>query len=212
MKFRLFVCLTAVMFLLSGSAWAFKNGGPYVALKGTASFTDVEEMLDNSGSKNEEEVNYGFGGAVGFNFADFDFPVRVEAEYMYRTDVELNSDIGNSTAKREINIQTVFANVFIDLYNSTNFVPYLAGGVGFASIDTDFEVDFGSLGNLIDDDDSESEFVWNIGAGVAYNFSESFIVDLGYRFSDMREATVSDLGYKADLETHEVILGLRYQF
>jgi opacity protein-like surface antigen len=192
------------------TAWAFKNGGPYIAIRGTTSFLEAQEDLDFA-PEDEEDPVFGVGAAVGMNFADFDFPLRLEVEYMYRDNLDFETTEGNQTLKRDISVQTVFANAYVDLYNSTNFIPYFTAGFGFALIDTEI-LDIDGFGNVIDEEDDEIEFSWNIGAGLAYRFSDSFFVDLGYRFSDLQEASPEGVDYRADLDAHELVLGLRFQF
>ena len=54
-------------------------------------------------------------------------------------------------------------------------------------------------------DDTLYRFEWQVSAGVAYNFDEDWVLDLGYRFNS---ATVGGEFVYA----HEVKLGARYMF
>ena len=61
-----------------------------------------------------------------------------------------------------------------------------------------------------------TNFAWNLGAGVGYSLTDHIIVDLGYRytsFGDAKKYTSGTLNFQAkDLDSHEALLGLRYQF
>ena len=54
-------------------------------------------------------------------------------------------------------------------------------------------------------DDTLTEFEWQIGLGAVYNFTETWALDIGYRFNS---ANVSGEFVYA----HEVKLGARYSF
>ena len=148
--------------------------------------------LKESGSNSEFAgvTNFGGGVAIGYDFlTKFNVPVRVEAEYIIRTDAKFDYNDKSRTVHTP---QTLFANAYLDFVNNTDFTPYMGGGVGASIINADMN------------------FAWNAGAGVAWNFAPDWDLDLGYRY-------VSFGDFEADnadgiMSAHEIQLGLRYTF
>jgi len=109
--------------------------------------------------------------------------------------------LNNNSMKQYFNIQTLFFNAYYDFHTGTPFTPYLGGGVGLAFINTRatnqgsamMDITLPGWGPFPGTDPYDSwktstgsvtrtNFAWNIGAGVAYNFTENIALDLGYRF------------------------------
>jgi len=150
-----------------------------------------------------------------------DIPVRTELEYMYHTPIEYEyTNSSNSTSfKNEITIQTVFVNAAWDWHNNTDFIPYITAGAGVAIIDEDYS----STGmDLSSSSDTTTNFAYNVGAGVAWKMTDSWLLDLSYRYEDYGDTSDSVTGSSQnlsetfdkvkDLRSHNAILGIRYQF
>lgn len=106
----------------------------------------------NEGGSYRDTTGVGGALAVGYNFDTlFGVPLRTELEYALRTNANFKYDDRDRIAKIP---QTVFANVYLDFDNSTDFTPYMGGGVGIGIIDTN------------------TNFAWNVGGGVAYNITQ----------------------------------------
>ncbi|MGL4397965.1 MAG: outer membrane protein, partial [Hyphomicrobium sp.] len=69
--------------------------------------------------------------------------------------------------------------------------------------------------------DNDLAFAWSLMAGVGYQVSERTILDVGYRYIDLGEATsersdtagfVNPRVNYDDLSSHEIKVGLRYHF
>jgi opacity protein-like surface antigen len=67
---------------------------------------------------------------------------------------------------------------------------------------------------------NETNFAWSLGAGVVYDFTENWTVDFGYRYIDAGEVSlrlIDNLGddfdkRKIKVQTHDIMLGIRYTF
>lgn len=168
--------------------------------------------------------------AVGYDFySQFKLPVRAELEFAMRGDnKKTKSDsIGggfNGELKSVTNASTLMANFFYDFRNDSDFTPYVTAGAGLAFIraENKLRVQNADL-TYFDRSKSVTNFAWNLGAGVAYNFNENVAVDLGYRYVNMGVANMSSSydfgsGVKGKLESdnylynHEIALGVRYTF
>jgi outer membrane autotransporter protein len=94
-----------------------------------------------------------------------------------------------------ISILTVMANAYYDFDTDSGIRPYIMGGAGIADVDTN------------QDTDSETVFAWQVGAGLGFEVADNTTLDLGYRY--LKPSEIED---SIDIESHNVMLGLRYQF
>lgn len=186
---------------------------------------------------------YGGALAIGYDFYHrFDVPVRLELEYAmfgdaksensYNSSSSVHTDWENEKNKVTIGVQTLFMNAYYDFRNSSNFTPYLGAGLGAAF------VDMKGKSSYVDHSDpytsyslgekSSTNFAWNVGAGVAYAFTDNVNLDLGYRFVGLGEGKTQNSDSSAengrapgtehqqwkteDLYMHQVMMGLRISF
>lgn len=181
-----------------------------------------------------------FGGGITFGY-DFDpqlgIPVRLELDYTARTRGDVNSSktlIESNPSKEfglkqkdKISLQTLMLNAWVDIPTGTAFTPYLGGGIGFGFIDykANFNADDrtdGTESGAWSGSSNETNFAWSLGGGVAYDFTDNWTVDLGYRYIDAGKASassrVTEGGYswttkaKAKVQSHDIMLGVRYTF
>ena len=183
----------------------------------------------------------GGGIFIGYDFyPKFQAPVRVEIEYAIRTN--MSTDWSKSlhflagpgidlsqNIKAEWNLQTIFANMYLDFHNSTAFTPYIGGGLGMGFINNSYKGEMTITvppSSLTMETFSKNKlntvFAWNIGAGCSYAFTENFSLDLAYRFVGLGYNQVSDRvsaatgGEKIKIGTspyaHEISLGARFTF
>lgn len=227
MKKILFVAavLAALTLVTSGLAVA-GDGGFYGSIKAGGSFLDASKSAtDNStatgsSSKFKEDTSVALGAAVGYNWMDFDMPIRTELEYMYHSDFKFKYSDSNSTMTDKIQLQSLMLNAYWDFYNSTMFTPYVNGGVGFAWVKEKFST--GTITDAITAPDSHTStnFAFNVGAGVGMSLTDQLILDLAYRYNyygDGKKVTATGADKSVtsqvkDIGTHDVLLGLRYQF
>ena len=188
------------------------------------------------------DVVYGGALAIGYDFYPrLDVPVRLELEYAmfgdaksensYSSSSSVHTDWQSESNKVTIGFQTLFVNAYYDFRNSSSFTPYLGAGLGVAFIDTKGRSSYKehdpddcysySLGEK-----STTNFAWNVGAGVAYAFTDNISLDLGYRFVGLgkgetknsdssvennRPAGTEHQQWKTDdLYVHQVMLGIRF--
>lgn len=71
---------------------------------------------------------------------------------------------------------------------------------------------------------TETNFAFNLAAGVGYDVSDKFTIDLGYRYADFGEGKTGkvpvntflsnnvNLTGKARIVAHEALFGIRYKF
>lgn len=122
------------------------------------------------------------------------------------------------TFKNTLRSNVVFLNVYYDIETCTDFIPYIGGGIGYARLrNTAYLVNDNQGGT-----DKEENLAWNVGLGLGYSVTENITLDLGYRYTDygrIKNNAVQEIPggtmhshAKYDVTSHEVSLGLRYNF
>ena len=114
----------------------------------------------------------------------------------------------NGTA--ELESQSLFLNAYYDIDTGTKFTPYVGGGIGYAKLKGSI-----SNGGVKLASDSDTNFAWQLGAGIAYAVNKNISVDFGYRYTDMGDLTANIYPtekFKIDVDSHELLLGVRYTF
>ena len=179
-----------------------------------------------------------FGGAlaVGYDFyKKIQVPLRAELEYAAFSQAEGKSSetsyyddviFGKGSITQKLGVQTLFLNVYYDFRNSTAFTPYLGAGLGLAFLRAKGQQDWWNYYDGVLDESgtfklgakTSTNFAWNIGAGLAYDFTDYFSLDLNYRFAGLGKAKTADVeggGWriKADnVYMHQVLLAFRFTF
>lgn len=139
--------------------------------------------------------------------------------------VSLPTEIETSTSVRH---NSYLFNMYYDFdLGDSNWTPYIGAGVGLgvyrqkASVEIDVDdaalaaiSQIPGVSNIISQipfgemevaNDTLYEFEWQVGIGAAYNFSEDWAMDIGYRFNS---SNVADEFVYA----HEIKVGARYTF
>ncbi len=241
----------------SAAEQAAKQSGVYVAPKFVYGYTVMDKLkagmdvnVPNQGgsiavgSTSDSDNDDVFGGAlaVGYDFSKrFDVPLRAELEYSILSqaksgvteEVKMSGPNALLSLDQELDIQTLFANVYYDINTGTRITPYVGAGIGMAFIDAQSDLSvtptWGSGASLDVDSGTKSNtnFAWNVGAGAGVALTDNLSVDLGYRFAYLGEAksdtiTLTDTpaaGASVDISSktenlymHQVLLGLRYTF
>lgn len=227
------ILLAGVACLFAAQANAF-NIRPYVSAKLKYS------MMDNSWKINEtddtrngvyqfnNDINADdkvFGGSVALglkaptNFGD----IRTEIEYARNGDAQKSQTKDEEKFDLTLKNQTLLFNVYYDFNTNTAFTPYIGGGLGIARMKGTMnwaeDIEDGCSVNSIK---SRTNFAWQIGAGVAYNFNQNVAIDLGYRYMDYGKLSKTSsedyywyditLENKVETKAHEIMFGLRYTF
>jgi len=123
------------------------------------------------------------------------------------------------------------ANAYIDMGNWCGFTPYIGAGIGFATISVKGLRDDGINGSTgpafpsvaYGGDKTTTNFAWALHAGVSYDVTPQFAVDLAYRYSDLGSAksgeittfdgaaTVPSGLHIKDITSNDLLLGFRYK-
>ena len=196
--------VTTCIFLMVCSSAAFAEPW-YVGINGGAVWLMDSDVKNGQNGKAEFDPGYAFGGDVGYDFG----PVRLEGEIEYRSndyDKAGLDSVGKAKSGGSYKSLALMVNGYYDFENSSSFTPFLMAGIGGADIDTD-SVTSGGL-NVPDDD--SWQFAYQVGAGVGWEFTDSWILDISYRFFGTTNPKFG--GVEMEYLSHNVLVGIRYSF
>lgn len=203
---RLVILVLVLLITLPAAAMADSGRGYVSAFIGTNMVKDTT-ITDYSASppyRDRLEFDPGtYGGVTG----GIDFGMlRLEGEISYRgNEVDsLTEEDGTTHSDFDgyVGLTAFMLNAFIDIETGSMVTPYVGGGVGLANL---------SIEDLpFYEDDDDTVLAYQLGAGLGFNITRSFTVDLGYRYFDTERADF----YKAsmDYRSHAVAVGFRYTF
>ncbi len=188
----------------------------------------------------KDDDTWGGAIAIGYDFERMlDLPMRGEIEYAFFGNVDGKTsksfgggDIeGRGSLKNKMDIQTLFFNAYFDFKNDYPVTPYVGAGLGIGFVDSkstgDIEYTLGDArysGSSSTGYKLNTNFAWNVGAGVAWELTDTFALDLGYRFAGLGKVKSRSSSYEGIDETvpykskvtnlymHQVLLGLRMTF
>ncbi len=163
--------------------------------------------LKANGSGNFATGALGFGRSYGNNI---------------RTDLELYVDDGVKGQKPfyssiiHFKTKTIagLVNATYDMKNSTDFTPFVMGGVGYAFN----KVEVSSCSKIYKK--KASGVAWQLGIGTSYEVNPSLALEASYRYINkgVRDSTLSDSGstsiqtYKTAGHIHALLIGTRITF
>lgn len=216
---RLILAL-AMVFALALPSVSSAASGMYLAPKFlmTVQNTGIVDRSNSMGGLGLDPYSqFTLGGALA---AGYDFwpqqmlPLRVEIEFAMRGNSETEWSGVFGTSEMTFNSTTLLANVYYDFHNSTAFTPYIGAGLGLAFNYLGFDTEYydGRGGDSMDD--RQTNFAWQVGAGVAYAINENIAVDVAYRYLDLGYTQVDSHYTDAGIRpyNHEFMLGLRFGF
>lgn len=140
-------------------------------------------------------------GGAGCQFTE---NLRGDVTVGYRFRSTLKDGFHSLDAKHSV--LTGFANLYYDIADFDGIVPYVGGGVGVAHhwiSDVKLPVNAGSGTHV--------SFAWNVQAGVAFAITETLMIDVGYRYTDLGKAkSGGENPFQAtNMVSHDVRIGLR---
>lgn len=204
---------------VSVSAEAAQSKGYYVeARAGVSSFKyDINEF----GS----DTIFAPSIAAGYQFScDNIICGRMDVSYTRFNNYKDSYKSGIFESDVEINANTFLMNGYLDIYPTNDLFIYGTAGLGLSTIEREFKVSNNFISQLNSKNSKDdTNFTYQVGAGVGYHFTDNLSLDLGYRFTylgkvDIDVTTVyADGNYSVEkqedaLYAHTVSLGLAYKF
>ena len=199
---------------------SFSNFGPYVGVRGGASFANDTDFDTGLGNVTNEYDDWGLTGSVfaGYGMEFFPgFGGRIEAELGYSTfevDRHLVGGSGQAGSTGDTSAFSGMVNAYVDA-NVGAFRPFAGVGLGVARVSFD---DHGTSANgtLMDDDDTA--FSWQVSGGVGYDLTDRITLEGMVRYQSVMDVELTSttaggrLTSETDLNATSGLLGLRYNF
>ena len=206
----------------------------YVSLFGGAVFDQKEKFsyTYNFASPYRTKLSFdtGFivGGAIGVKGLVHD-NIRTELEFAYTSHNPKTWNAANTTggiytynATGNIGVFTILANVWYDFDIDSSLTPYIGGGagVGFVKNNMTLFTPGGSGYEILNK--SSTEFAFQLGAGIKYDFTKNMALDAGYRLRGVLGANPKATGITGgifglnsvknfDLISHTVQVGVTFK-
>lgn len=174
-------------------------------------------------------VNAGVGASVELPYGalrgEIAFDWKSEAKDMNEFEFAISNNYTHEF-ETKTSVYDVMLNLYYDFDTGTAFVPFIGAGLGYGHI----AIESTGRGNVptgafeLPVELQADNFVWNVGAGIAYELTENLAIDLMYRYTNYGSVDTSvalevqGLGAKLpvdadfDVATHEFLLGARYTF
>jgi len=204
-----------LLLLIMGSPVA--AGGYYLGIQGGMGFPPESKGTDSQGRVNFS-YDSGYDGSVtlGYDLGNNHPNIgngRVELEFNKASNdinevqfVENNVGIEGSAARTSIMLNTIGEYV-----TESGMIIYALLGIGWAEI----TLDNITILNEPYIDDSNSQFAYQAGFGLAWKLAAHWAVDVGYRYYGTTDAefTKKDgTGLDFEYASHRVLAGLRLNF
>jgi opacity protein-like surface antigen len=197
------------------------------------SFVPQEEaILRGLGDASFESIHSDFdssplvGIGVGYQFNNW---IRADLTGEYRGKatfhgLERSIDLSGANEYSATKSEWVgLANLYIDLGTWHGLTPFIGAGVGFTHTMIDNFRDHGSPSSLaFARDHAETELAWAVHAGVAYDVTPNFKVEVAYRYLNLGDGKTDtlhrydDSGCRClavkfkDLDSHDFKIGMRW--
>ncbi|HEX2366113.1 MAG TPA: outer membrane beta-barrel protein [Bradyrhizobium sp.] len=217
-------------------------GGWY--LRGDIGFSNqrvdrLNNALDVNNTSSVQNLSFNTAGIIGlgagYRFNNW-FRADVTGEYrgnsqFFGTDhITFPGGVGTDTYHATKSEWVVLANAYADLGTWWCITPFIGAGVGGARVSINNFTDQGITnlgagalpGLAFGDNVSRWNFAWALHAGLAYQVSPNFTVELAYRYLDMGDGLTGDLRTfdgtnnvfnpmtLRNITSHDVKLGVRW--
>lgn len=183
-------------------------------------------LIEGSMSREGFGDNAVVGVGIGYQFSPM-FRADVTLDHRFYSRFKgLPADdgfaAGSVSDRGRFQSSTAMFNVYADLGTYRGFTPYVGAGVGVSHnvLGSYTRTSVDALGVVTQErlaGGDDFDLAWALMAGIGYQLSSSFTLDLGYRYVSLGDVKTRGYGggAGADVESigaHEVRLGVRYAF
>jgi len=147
------------------------------------------------------DSGFALAGAVGTSFDTF----RIEGAIAYQLN-DFDSAMG-VPLQGDITSLTFLLNGYYDFINNSPLTPYITGGLGFSMMDVN---NLGVAGDIDTFDSDDTVFAYQLGVGFGYSFNDNLTLDASYRYFASADPDFD--GTTAEVASHNILLGFRYNF
>ncbi|GHB01587.1 hypothetical protein GCM10009069_25600 [Algimonas arctica] len=251
MKHRLLIAAAATALMAAPSLASAQDSGVYIkAQAGYGVITDSDVSVGPAASNGIQGVvagqgNLALGLGIGYDLGK-NWRIELDGSSLYN---ELGTVGGQPQSNAKIQASSLMLNAIYDFSDFGRWEPYVGAGLGITSGDismsaSDFLNDTGTVlvsnpacigtapagaARSCSANDSETNFAWNLIAGLGYNITDNLTWDTNYRYIDMgdfsidgdfvHQSTPAGTPVRADLTSvvedvsaHVLMTGFRYRF
>jgi opacity protein-like surface antigen len=206
-KFRVLLILAVSAFVISTSSGVVSKAQAQFYVSGNAGLStlmdsnSVTDGLPGVGTFDDGRV---LTGAIGYSMG----ALRVEGEISHRkNDWETFTAQGLSTVvEGDFSSLSFMANGWYDFNTSTNWVPFVGGGIGISEMNMEITSVAGVAESF---DRSEQVLAYQFGAGIGYKLTPKATISLSYRLFGTQEV---DFGDTHEYLSHSIMVGSRITF
>ena len=194
-----------VLGVLASVFTAHAGVAPYLSLSGGLNMPESDRFsyaIPSGVGTGSIDYDMGYNVAFAIGAAFDNMPLRFELETGHqKNDIDYVTPGGTASITQgndDRSVWTYMVNTYVDINTFENFTPFLEFGLGAA-----------------DPEDVKMLYAVQMGFGVAYSITENYLLDLKYTYfiTDQYHVSVGADAYRMErLETHQVQLGIRYQF
>jgi opacity protein-like surface antigen len=181
---------------------------------------DIGYRLNKTGSidaplpvievKSDSAISGTFGAGYKYNWFRADFTLDGTSPWQ----INATTATGRQPEyTQKVTWRMGLANAYLDMGTWAGFTPYVGGGVGIAQTKNQVFVDQTQVGSR----GKSSNIAWAAMAGIAYQVSPSWVIDVGYRYLSLGNLAKPDGAGLIDatprfnnLTSQEVRIGFRY--
>lgn len=219
----------------SGRTWYLKGTIGMKNPEPGSIFVDEPSFVDHT--VHHEDIKstalYGFGiGIEHSRWLRFDITGEYRGKQLFVAQDSYNNGgacpgVGCGTNEYTADLESWLGlfNAYIDIGTWRGITPYVGGGIGIASIDVQGFKDVNVPQNSVfygDKDNSTTNFAWALYAGLSYDVTDQFTLDLAYRYTDLGDAetgrataydgssSYSGLQIR-DITSHDLLFSARYR-
>ena len=151
---------------------ASARDGFYFGLRGGATNYNFNNKEDSATNKSKLDFGnvWNISGAVGYRYGF----VRLEAEYIYRDDVDDKfEDAMGTPLNATMESDSFMANAYLDFMPNYWISPYIHGGIGLTRLDLSYnDIGSGGVADAAKIKHSADNFTWTVGGGISLRLNK----------------------------------------
>jgi opacity protein-like surface antigen len=197
-----FTALTACLAMIFVGSIAMAAEGPYMSAN--LGYADLmNSSIENSPAEFKWDGGVVTNVAVGYDFVGFRAEGEIGYQYNEIDKVRVNNNSYNVNNNGEIYNWNFMANGYYDFHNQSAFTPFVMAGIGVVYVELDPK-------NGINNDD-DTVFAYQFGAGVAYALSDTVNLTASYRYFAADDPEFYN-NQKVDYASNNFLLGATFKF
>jgi opacity protein-like surface antigen len=215
----------AGLMLVAAPAHADRPGGYYLSVKALGAVSPIgSPYLTNRSASvtyvpDDTDPETVAGPEVAFGYRMKNWPVRLEAEwiYRYRFDLNVHSDEATSRVwKSNVGTQSLYWNAYYDHDFNSKWTVYGGAGIGVAVQMAD--TTYGLNGSTATSTASNTSpyFSWHVDLGGKYHFNDRWALDISNRITSLGGMDTGDTALgrvKVDsYYSYDILIGATYSF